>query len=119
MKDWLEDQNPKMRDAWALAQRASIDGDCQVVENGYAHECTEPDQLGRGRCCIEAGSEILINPTPWQLMEGTARVMGGSVHELFGWTDNTFEDEDMKLSRKWKDIRSVELWRKRRTNRRG
>lgn len=116
MIDWLHDTSPKMREAVKIAKRASVSGDYQVIENGYAHECEEPDKLGRAKCCDAAGSETLINPTPWQLIQGTARATGRSVSELFGRTIEPFEDDDIKLSRKWKNPSFVVSWRDRRSD---
>ncbi|MXX93483.1 MAG: hypothetical protein F4Y63_08585 [Chloroflexi bacterium] len=100
--DWLADESPQMREAKELAKRVSVTGNYNVVENGYAHDCTEPDKGGRAECCIEAGSEIQINPAPWQLMEGTARSVGKTVPELLGLPEDWNQDDDIRLSKKWK-----------------
>ena len=105
MNDWTEDETPKMREATTLAKLVSTSGNYSVVENGYAHDCKEPLKYGKAECCIQAGSEIQINPAPWQLLEGTAAAIGKTVPELFGLQEDWNQDNDVKLSKKWKKPR--------------
>ena len=103
--NWLNDETPEMREAAELAQRVSTIGDCHVPGNGYAHDCKEPDTFGLVQCCIEAGSEIQINPALWQQMEATARAMGTTVSKLWDVPADWNQDDDTKLSKKWKKPR--------------
>lgn len=101
-EDWMNDASPKMREAVELAKRVSTTGDYNVVENGYAHDCKEPDKFGSADCCKEAGFEILINPAPWQLMESAAKAVGRSMPDLLGLPEDWNQDEDIKISKRWK-----------------
>ena len=105
MNDWTEDDGPQVRDAGELAKKLSISGDYQFVENGYTHDCKEPDDLGWAERCTEAGYEIIINPVPWQLMEGAAKAAGSTAPNLLGQPENWHQDDDVKLSKKWKKPR--------------
>ena len=102
MNDWHEVESPKMRETVELAKRVSMDGDYTVLEIVYGHKCVE---LGRGECCIEAGSQILINPAFWQQIEATAKAMGTTVSELWDVPEDWNQDDDIKLSKKWKQPR--------------
>lgn len=77
-----------MREAVKMTTRVGAYDGFHVVENGYAHDCKEPDKSGRAECCIEAGSEIMINPAFWQEIESTARAVGKTVPELLGLSED-------------------------------
>ncbi len=102
INDWLEIQSPEFREAVNIARRNSTNGDFLATETGYAHNCSEPERLGKAKCCLEAGAEIQINPASWQQIQVTAKAMGKSVEEVWGQPDNWYEDEDIKASKKWK-----------------
>ena len=102
MNEWLENESPQFREAVKIAIRNSNNGDFYATEIGYGHKCKEPEKLGKAECCFNAGAETLINPAFWQEIKATARAVGMSVEEVWGRPNDWYEDEDIKLSKKYK-----------------